>query len=86
MLPLNMMLRYLYNPDILLALAVLAVVLILVLVIARSHRGNARMEFLLGLMKDFPKDGEQESEGHLKFSERTTPEHPGLPIPRNMGF
>lgn len=82
----NMMLRILHNSDILLALAVLAVVFTLVLIIARSHRANARMEFLLGLMEVFPKDGEQESEGHLKFSQKTTTEHSGLPIPRNLGF
>ncbi len=83
---LTMILRYLHNPDILLALAVFAVVLTLVLVIAWSHRANARMEYLLGLMKDFPKDEEQSSEGRLKSSKGATPEHTGLPFPRNMGF
>ncbi len=86
MLGLNIMLRYLNNPDILLVLAVGAVVLTLVLVIAWNRRADARMEFLLGLMKDFPKDIEQESEGHKKFSKKKTPEHSGLPIPRNLDF
>ncbi len=81
-----MMLRILHNPDILLALIVLAVVFTLALIIARSHRENARMGFLLGLMKDFPKDGEEESEGHLKFSQKTMTEDSSLPIPRNLGF
>ncbi len=77
------MLQRFFNPDTVLALIVLVVVLALSLVIMLSGRPDRRMEFFQGLMKDFPKDDNGGGEGRSRESINDDCE---IPVSRNIDF
>ncbi len=69
------MLQHFFNPDTILALVVLVIVVALTLVVTFSGRPNRRMEFFLDLMKDFPTDDNEKSEGGSRNGSTKHPEH-----------
>jgi hypothetical protein len=81
-----MVLQTLHNPDVVLALGIIVVVLALTLTLVVSRRSNARMEFFLGLMKDFPKDRPDQCEPRDDSAPEESEEDLAVPVPRNIDF
>ncbi len=67
--------QHFFNPNTILALVVLVIVVALTLVVTFSGRPDRRMEFFFGLMKDFPKDDNETSEGGSRNGSTKHPEH-----------
>jgi hypothetical protein len=81
-----MVLQTLHNPDVVLALGIIAMVLALTLTIVVSRRSNARMESFLGLMKDFPKDRPNPCAPPDSSAPEESEEDLAVPVPRNIDF
>ncbi len=73
--------QHFFTPDTVLALVVLVIVVALTLVVTLSGRPDRRMEFFLGLMKDFPRD---DSNANETGSHSNSTEHAERSVSRNV--
>jgi hypothetical protein len=78
-----MPLQALTSPEVYFGAALVIFLALLIASMVLSTRPDARMEFLLGLMKDFPKEGKNGSGGWQLGVEEGKEEEPPHPAPRN---
>jgi hypothetical protein len=74
------------SPEVYLGAALVIFLVLLIASMVLNTRRDARMEFFSELMKDFPKDGENESGGSRPVAEEGAEEEPVLPSPRHIDF
>jgi hypothetical protein len=74
------------SPEVYLGAALLIVLVLVIVSMALNTKPDARMEFFCELMKDFPKEGENESGESGLEAEEGTEEELAHPVPRNIDF